>query len=182
MIKLQECQKKPSALSVFSGRASLSFLVSLPLLRGTGVGAFGSSKGRDGWDALLSRCWSHAGTGGTPRVAQHQDAPPSHPQGGTLLLARCVILEGFPSIPGIDPVGRSVTVLLGLWQREHRGKKHTMRRMEGGVWRGVWGGSHASQTSSAPWGRLGLAGDALGGDGPERGKAGRGRQDRAGKG
>lgn len=108
-------------------------------------------------------------------MAQHQDAPPSHPQGGTLLLARCVILEGFPSIPGIDPVGRSVTVLLGLWQREHRGKKHTMRRMEGGFGEGFGVGATPAKPSLLPGGgwawlempseEMGLRGARLGGGG-----------------
>ena len=52
--------------------------------------------------------------------------------------------------------------------------------------RGVWGGSHASQTFPGPQAglpaRLGSAGDALEGDGPEPGKVGRGKQGSAGKG
>lgn len=78
MIKLQECQKKKAsaslALSVFSGRVSLSFPVSLPLLRGAVVGAFGSSKGQDGWDALSVSPWrATQESGGMSWVAQHRD-------------------------------------------------------------------------------------------------------------
>lgn len=85
-LTLQECQKKkPSALSVFSGRASLSFLVSLPLLRVTGVGAFGFSKGRDGWDAIPSRKQEgHPGWLSTGTFPQLLLAQVRHPEGISL--------------------------------------------------------------------------------------------------
>lgn len=102
-------------------------------------------------------------------VAGHQDAP------RTLLLAGCLILQRFPSIPGTDPVGRSVAILLGLWQWEPPWEKaQDVLEDGGGVGEGFRVRATPAKPSLLPGGgwlwempseEMGLRGARLGGGG-----------------
>lgn len=143
MTKLQECQKEAEcSLCLFwSGLTVLT-----------------------GFFPFFKRCWSRClrlfqrpGWMGCaslsvlePRrtgVVHHQDAP------RTLLLARCLILQRFPSIPGTDPVGRSAAILLGLWQWEPPWEKaQDVLEDGGGVGEGFGVGATPAKPSLPPRG------------------------------
>lgn len=68
-------------------------------------------------------------------------------------LPRCVIPEGFPSIPGTDPAGRNLIVLLGPWQREPPWEKaHDASENDGGVGEGFGVGATPAKPSLFPGG------------------------------
>lgn len=105
--------------------------------------------------------------------------PEGHPEWlSTRMLPIALLGEGRCSLPGVsscrDFSPSQVQLGWGCASGNHHGRKHTAGPRVDGGWTGVWGGSHASQTSPVPWGRLALDGDALGGNRPKGVKVGRG--------